>query len=482
MSQSLKDKTVNGVLWSSVERFSTQGIQFIFSILIARLLAPSDYGVVAMLGIFLGVSQAFIDSGFSSAIIRKKDRTDVDMSTVYYFNIAVAIFFYLALWFASPYIAAFYDIPLLETITKVVSSTLVISAFAGIHGAQLSININFKTRAKISIACVCSTGIVGLLMAYKGYGVWALVVQSVVGSLLNTILLWYFVRWKPLLVFSMKSFKDMFSFGSRMLASGLLDTLYNNVYTIVIGKVFSPTILGLYGKANSLASFPSSNLTGVLQSVTFPVLCKIQDQDERLKAAYRQMIRISAFVIFPLMVGLAAVAEPFIRIVFTDKWEGAIILLQIVCFAMMWYPIHAINLNILIVKGRSDFFLRLEIVKKILGVLILCATLPFGIVVMCYGRIAGSLTALVVNTYYTRKTIDYGIFSQIKDLSHIILHSLVMGVLAWGTVQLMPTMWLKLLGGVVVGGAYYLLGAYMLRFSEFEILLNIVKSKLWKRH
>ena len=182
------------------------------------------------------------------------------------------------------------------------------------------------------------------------------------------------------------------------------------------------------------------------------------------------------------MVGLAAVAEPFIRIVFTDKWEGAIILLQIVCFAMMWYPIHAINLNILIVKGRSDFFLRLEIVKKILGVLILCATLPFGIVVMCYGRIAGSLTALVVNTYYTRKTIDYGIFSQIKDLSHIILHSLVMGVLAWGTVQLMPTMWLKLLGGVVVGGAYYLLGAYMLRFSEFEILLNIVNSKLWKRH
>ena len=322
MAESLRNKTVNGVFWSSVDRFSTQGIQFVFNILIARILLPEDYGVVAMLNIFLAVCRTFIDSGFSTALIRKIDRTETDFCTVFYFNIAVSVFFYLLLWVASPYIAGFYDIPLLEDITKVVSLTLVLSSLSGVHRAKLSIEIDFKSRAYISVFVALLTGGLGLWMANNGYGVWALVIQSVVSSLLTSILLWLTVRWIPKLIFSWKSFREMFSFGSRLLASSLLDTVYNNVYTLVIGKFFSASSLGVYSKADGLAQFPSSNITGVLQGVTFPVLSSIQNEDDRLASAYKRFLRLSAFVVFPLMIGLAAVADPFIRLLLTDKWEG----------------------------------------------------------------------------------------------------------------------------------------------------------------
>ncbi|OKZ19027.1 MAG: lipopolysaccharide biosynthesis protein [Bacteroides sp. 43_108] len=482
----LKDKTVKGVMWSSIDRFSTQGIQFVFSILIARLLMPEDYGVVAMLNIFLSVSQKFIDSGFGTALIRKPDRTEIDFSTVFYFNIVVSIFFYVLLWIASPAIAAFYDIPLLEDVTKVVALNLVINSFSGIPSAKLSISIDFKTRAKISLAVTLLTGFVGLWMAYNGFGVWALVAQSVFGSLLSTFLLWFFVRWMPGLMFSWKSFREMFSFGSKMLASGLLDTIYTNVYTLVIGKFFSPAMLGVYSRADGLAQYPSSNITNILQGVTFPVLCSIQNEPERLAGVYKRFLRLSAFIVFPLMVGLAAVADPLIRLVLTDKWEGAIYLLQIVCFALMWYPIHAINLNLLQVKGRSDFFLKLEIIKKIQGVIVLCITLPLGVVAMCYGRIVGSLLALIYNTYYTKKLISYGYFAQMKDLLHILLHSLVMGAFAWGAVQVFDSQWMQLIVGILIGATYYLLGAKLMHFEELDELMSLINKKRnrprWKRN
>lgn len=474
---SLKQKTVNGVMWSSIDRFTTQGIQFVFSILIARLLLPSDYGVVAMLGIFLAVSQTFVDSGFGVALIRKIDRTDTDFSTVFYFNIAVGLFFYAVLWLASPYIAAFYDIPLLEDVTKVVALTLVFSSFSGVQSAKLTIAIDFKTGAKISVTVTLLSGAVGLWMAYRGYGVWALVVQSVSGSLMRTALLWLFVRWMPKLVFSWRSFREMFSFGSKLLTSRLLDTVYNNVYTLVIGRCFSSATLGVYSRADSLAQYPSFNLTSVLQGVTFPVLCSIQNEPERLADIYKRFLRLSAFVVFPLMVGMAAVADPLIRLMLTDKWEGAIYLLQIVCFSMMWYPIHAINLNLLQVKGRSDFFLKLEVIKKIQGVIVLCATIPLGIVAMCYGRIFGSLLSLVWNTYYTRKLIGYGYWAQMRDLLHILVHALVMGVIVWGVVQWTGPLWLQLVAGIVAGAIYYAVGAYLLRFDELRELVALVRKK-----
>lgn len=475
--ESLKKKTVNGVIWSAIDRFSTQGIQFVFSILIARLLMPSDYGVIAMLGIFLAVSNTFVDSGFGAALVQKANRTETDFSTVFYFNIVVAIIFYALLWLASPYIASFYNIPMLKDVTRVVALTLIFSALGGIQGAKLSIAINFKTRAIISLISALSTGCLGLYLAYSGYGAWALVFQTVFSSLLNTILLWCFVRWMPSLVFSWQSFRQLFSFGSKLLASALLDTIYNNVYTLVIGKVYSSSSLGLYSRASGLAQYPSSNITGVLQSVTFPVLCSIQNDEERLADAYKRFIRMSAFVVFPLMIGLASVAEPFIRVVLTDKWEGAIYLLQIVCFSMMWYPIHAINLNILQVKGRSDYFLKLEIIKKIQGVCILCITVPISIVAMCYGSIVSSLLSLVWNTYYTKRLIGYGFLSQIKDLLPIIIHSLLMGGIVLLVTHFIEVMWIKLFAGILAGGIYYILGAYIMHFDELKEVLAIIKRK-----
>lgn len=474
---SLKDKTVKGVIWSAVDRFSAQGIQFVFSILIARLLVPEDYGVIAMLGIFMAVSQTFIDSGFGTALIRKIDRTETDFSTVFYFNIVVAAVFYLILFFSAPAIARFYETPLLESVTKVVALNLIIGSLSGIHNAKLSIDIDFKSRAKISILTTLLTGAVGLWMAYAGYGVWALVVQNLCSSVLRTVMLWIIVKWRPKLIFSWKSFKELFSFGSKLLASGLLDTLYNNIYTLVIGKVFSPATLGVYSKASTLAKFPSSNITGVLQGVTFPALSTIQNEERRLAEAYKRFLRLSAFIVFPLMVGLSAVADPFIRLALTDKWEGAIYLLQIICFWKMWYPIHAINLNILQVKGRSDYFLKLEIIKKVQGVLVLCITVPMGIVAMCYGSVISSVVCLVWNTHYTKKLIGYDFFAQMRDLLPILIHSLVMGGIVAIVVYFMPTLWLKLIIGVLSGVVYYIAGAYIMKFTEMDELLAILKLK-----
>ena len=474
---SLKEKTVIGVVWSAIDRFSAQGIQFVFSILIARQLLPEDYGVIAMLGIFLGVSQAFIDSGFGAALIRKIDRTEVDFSTVFYFNIAVAVILYFILFSTAPAISRFYNTPQLEAVTKVVALNLIIGSLSGIHNAKLSIDINFKSRAKISIVSTFLTGLVGLWMAYNGYGVWALVVQSVFSSVIRTIMLWIVVKWHPQLVFSWKSFKELFSFGSKLLASGLLDNIYNNLYTLVIGKVFSPSVLGLYSKANAFAEFPSSNITGILQGVTFPVLSSIQNEETRLADAYKRFLKISAFIVFPMMVGLASVADPFIRLILTDKWEGSIYLLQIICFSMMWYPIHAINLNILQVKGRSDYFLKLEIIKKVQGVLILCITVPMGIVAMCYGGVISSLISLFWNTFYTKRLIGYSFLDQMRDLLPILIHSLVMGIVVSLVVYCMPNEWFKLVIGILSGVIYYIGGAYIMRFPEVAELLAILKLK-----
>ena len=474
---SLKDKTVKGVFWSAFNRFSTQGIGFVFNIIIARMLLPEDYGVVAILGVFLSIIGCFVDSGFGSALIRKPDRTEEDFSTVFYYNLVVALLCYAVLWFAAPYIASFYDIPLLRSVTRVVGLGIIIGSVQGIMGIKLTIELDFKTKAKISIPANIITGIISLWMAYNGYGVWSLVFPGLISGIFSTFMLWLYVRWLPKLVFSWKSFKAMFSYGSKLLASSLLDVTYNNIYPIVIGKFFSSSLLGLYGRADSFAAFPSSNITGILQSVAFPVLSSIQNDEERLSKAYSRFLRMSVFVVFPLMVGLSAVADPFIRILLTDKWEGAIYLLQIICFSMMWYPVHTINLSLLHVKGRSDYFLKLEVMKKILGVIILSVTIPLGLVVMCYGRILGSLISLFLNTYYTKKIIGYGYFNQMRDIMPVLLHSLVMCVLVHLVVYFMPTLWLKLVMGIIVGATYYIGGAYLMKFEELDETLTILKLK-----
>lgn len=477
-SKSLKDKTVNGVIWNAINRFSSQGIQFVFNILIARILLPEDYGVVAMLNIFLAVSRAFIDSGFNNALVRKIDRTEEDYNTVFYFNIAISAFFCAVLWICAPAIASFYKTPLLTKITRIVCFNLVINALGAIQRTKMTIDINFKLRAIIAIISVFAVGVVGLWMAKKGYGVWALVVQSLVSSTVKTTLMWILVKWRPKLIFSWKSLKEMFAFGSRLLMTGLINTIWSNMYTIVIGKVINPTALGVYNRAESFATFPSSNIYGLVQGVSYPVLCSIQEDLNRLREAFRKFIKLFAYVVFPMMIGLAVVAEPFIRVVLTDNWADSIPLLQILCFALMWYPIDAINITFPNVLGHSEYYLRGVIANKIVSVLVLIATIPFGLKAMCYGQIVAHIAFFFINTHYTGRLIDYNAFSQIKDFLPILLLSSLMGVLVFLITALFKSMILKLCIGIPVGALFYWIASIVLKIDAYYFLLDIVKQRI----
>lgn len=475
--ESLKNKTKKGLAWSMIERFATQGVQFLFGIILARLLSPDDYGIIAMPLVFLAIAQCIIDSGFSTALIRKPELTEDDLSTAFYFNIGIGILCYAVLFFSSPLIADFYHTPILSSLLKVTALAVLFNPLCAVQQAILTRKIDFKTQAIVSLSGAVVSGIVGLYMAYNGFGVWSLVFQQVGGYVMRTILLWVLGKWKPKRKWSWESFHYLWGFGSKMLGSALLDTIYNNIYPIVIGKYFSAQDLGNYTRAQQFSSLPSSNVTGVLQRVTFPVLSSIQNEDERLAKNYRKILKLSAFLIFPLMLMLSAIADPLVRVLLTDKWEGSIILLQIICFSMMWYPIHAINLNLLTVKGRSDLFFRLEIFKKVVGVIIMCITIPNGIIWMVSGSIASSMIALVINTYYTGKIIHVGYFKQMRDLLPIFGVSFAMWLVIHASFWFSSNIYTQLFIGVIVGVVFYLVSAKNILKSEWNDVLDMIPEK-----
>lgn len=478
--ESLKNKTKKGLAWSMIERFATQGVQFLFGIILARLLSPDDYGIIAMPLVFLAIAQCIIDSGFSTALIRKPELTEDDLSTAFYFNIGIGILCYAVLFFSSPLIADFYHTPILSSLLKVTALAVLFNPLCAVQQAILTRKIDFKTQAIVSLSGAVVSGIVGLYMAYNGFGVWSLVFQQVGGYVMRTILLWILGKWKPKRKWSWESFHYLWGFGSKMLGSGLLDTIYNNIYPIVIGKYFSAQDLGNYTRAQQFSSLPSSNVTGVLQRVTFPVLSSIQNEDERLAKNYRKILKLSAFLIFPMMLILSAVANPLVRILLTDKWSGCVVLLQIICFQMMWYPIHAINLNLLTVKGRSDLFFRLEVLKKIIGVCIMCITIPNGIIWMVSGGIVSSMIALVINTYYTGKLIHVGYLKQMRDLLPIFGISLFVWFCIFICVTLIENCYVQLLLGVFIGFILFVVLSKLFLKSEWKDLMSIIKLKVNK--
>lgn len=481
MSDNLKSKTKKGLVWSMIERFATQGVQFLFGIILARLLSPEDYGIIAMPLVFLSIAQCFIDSGFSTALIRKPDLTEDDLSTAFFFNIGVGVVCYLALFFTSPLIADFYNTPILADLLKVTALATLFNPLCAVQQAILTRKIDFKTQAVVSLSGAIVSGIVGLLMAYNGYGVWSLVFQQVGGYLIRTVLLWLLGKWMPKKRWSWESFRYLWGFGSKMLGSALLDTTYNNIYPIVIGKFFSANDLGNYTRAQQFSSLPSSNVTGVLQRVTFPVLSSIQNEDERLAKNYRKILKLSAFIIFPMMLMLSAIADPLIRVVLTDKWEGCIILLQIICFSMMWYPVHAINLNLLTVKGRSDLFFRLEIIKKIVGVGIMCVTIPHGIIWMVSGSIVSSMLSLIINTYYTGKLIKVGYLRQMGDLLPIFMVSFVMWLMIHAAFFLISNLYVQLVGGIILGLVIYVIGARLVLKAEWNDAIDMIPNRFKRK-
>ena len=480
MAETLKQKTVKGVLWNALSTFSTQGIQFVISIVLARLLNPSDYGVIGLTYVFLIICQVLVNSGFSNALIRKIDRTQEDLSTVFYYNIIASVIMYLILFGVAPYIALFYELPILVPLIRFIALSLIIGSFSQVQVAIYKIKLEFKSIAKVSISTSLVSGILGILLAFYGFGVWALAIQTVFSSFMSVIFYWLMSKWRPSFIFSWKSFHELFAYGSKLLLAQLLDTLYTNIYPIVIGKFYSPAQLGHYSRAQHYAQFPSSNLTGVIQNVTFPVLSELQNDDARLSSAYRRMLKLTAFIIFPLMLGLSAIAKPLVVLLIGEKWAFCAVLLQIMCFSMMWYPVHAINLNLLQVKGRSDLFLKLEVIKKFLGLCILFASIPLGLVGMCYFGILSSLICLFINTYYTGKLIGVGFRIQIADLIPILILALVMFGTIFIVIQFFNSIYIKLIFGTLSGAAIYFVGSYILKYNELYELIDIIKRKKYE--
>ena len=444
MSESLKNKTVKGVGWSFIDNLSSSGITFLVGLVLARLLTPSEYGIMAILTIFIAVSNSIVDSGFSNALIRKTDARRVDYNTVFLFNLLVSGLLYVVLFLAAPSISRFFKEPLLVEVMRVIGWVLVINALAIIPRTLFVKEVNFKTQTKISLIASISSGVIGIGMALAGLGVWSLVGQQLSRQLLNTLFLWIYCTWRPAWEFSMQSFKELFGFGSKILLSGLLNTIFNEIYSLVIGRCYTSAQLGQYTRANQFNQIFSSNLTTVIQRVSYPVLSSIQDESERLREAYRKVIKSTMLISFACMLGLAAVARPLIIILIGEKWLPAVGFLQIICFSGMLYPLHAINLNILQVKGRSDLFLRLEIIKKIIAVGPLVLGVLYSIEYMLWGSVCTSLIAYFLNSYYSADLIDYPTKEQIKDILPTFLVSFVTAAAMWSLTLLSLSNWLLL--------------------------------------
>lgn len=477
----LKQKSINGMFWTVGERLSVQAVQLLVQIVLARLLEPAQFGLIGMLIIFTAVAQSIMDSGFGSALIQKKDADQTDASSIFFFNLILGVILALVLSLTAPLIAKFYLQPALTSITRVLSLTLIINAFSLVQKSLLAKKMDFKTQMKISLLAVIISGVIGIVMAKRGFGVWSLVAQMVSKSLFQSIFLWLFNEWRPSAIFSISSLKSMFSFGSKLLVSGLIDTIFNNIYQTFIGKVYSPTDLGFFSKAKSIETAAVQATGSSLGQVLFPSLVHFQDDVINLKKAYRKTIKLSLFLHFPLMIGLWAIAEPLFRLLLTDKWAPSIPYFQILCIVGMLYPLHVLNLNILKVKGRSDLFLRLEIVKRALVVLTIFTTYRWGIIAILYGQIATSLIGYFLNSYYSGRLINYSQCNQIKDLIPSFGSAVIMGFIMY-LVGLLPvdSHLLKILFQTLAGVLVYFLVSLKTSSSELkefmEILRNVIRT------
>lgn len=423
MSENLKSKAQKGVFWSAIERFSTQGIQFLFSIILARLLSPEDYGIIAMPLIFLAVAQVFIDSGFANALIRKPDLDEKDLSTALIFNVGVGLVCYLILFFASPHISDFYATPILADILKVTSLSILFTPLCTVQQAILTKSLNFKLQARVSVISAITGGVVGVYMAYNGYGVWSLAVSQALTALMRVVLLWSWTKWYPHSGWDKSSFSYLWGYGSKLLFAGLIDTIYQNVYPLIIGKFYSAASLGYYTRAQQFAHLPTVNVYGIIRRVTFPLLSEIQNDRDRLAKVFVRILRVSVYIMFPLMCFIAGSAKPIIIILLSEKWADAIIFLQLLSFAMMWRPIDSLNLNLLTITARTDLFLRLEVIKKVLGIFILFATIKWGVMAICLGYVVYSLSEIVIDSYYSGRSYSLGLFKQLRSIAPIMIMS-----------------------------------------------------------
>lgn len=480
---SLKKKTIGGLLWSFGDLMGNQGIQFIIQIILARMLLPEHFGLIGMILVFIAISNSIVDSGFTQALIREQNATQTDYSTVFYFNLVVSVIIYFVLYISAPAISNFFSQPELVPILRVLSLGIIIKSFEIIPKAMFTKEVDFKTQATVNMTASITSGIAAIVLALTGFGVWSLVIRTLVMNIIQSLLLSISRKWLPSLTFSITSFKRLFGFGWKLLVSGLIDTIYNNIFFIIIGKQYSARALGFYTNASKFNDLAAQNLTATIQRVTYPVLSSIQDQQERLKQSFKKVIKLSAFIIFPIMVGLAAIGEPLVLFVFGDQWGEMIPYFQLLCLGGMLYPLHALNLNILQVKGRSDIFLYLEIVKSIVPTVLifLVIWLELGVLGLVGVVVADSYIALFINIYFSGREISYSVKEQLKDILPIYLITIVMGVFVLSAGELFPDNHIvKIILQIAVGIGFYVITCKILKIEELKTIYNLISPVIKK--
>lgn len=469
---------ISNFIWRFAERCGAQLVTFIVSIVLARILAPEDYGTIALVTVFTTTLQVFVDSGLGTALIQKKNADDLDFSSVFYFNFVVCLVLYAAMFMAAPVIAKFYGDVTLTPIIRVISLTIVISGVKGIQQAYVSKNMLFKRFFFSTIGGTIFSAFIGIGLAKAGYGVWALVAQQLSNATVDTVILWITVRWRPRKNFSWERLKGLLSFGWKLLVSSLLDTCYNNLRNLIIGKMYSPSDLAFYNQGDKFPKLIVTNINTSIDSVLLPTMSSAQDDRERVKNMTRRAIKTSTYVMAPLMMGLAFCATPIVKLVLTDKWLPCVPFLRIFCITYMFWPVHTANLNAINAMGRSDWFLRLEIIKKIMGMAILLSTMWFGVMAMAYSLLLSSVLSQIINSWPNRKLLGYGYLEQVRDFAPGILLAVAMGICVYliGYISL-PT--IVTLGIQILAGATFYIGiSAILKLEEFEYLLGMIKSFL----
>ncbi|HEX8269222.1 MAG TPA: lipopolysaccharide biosynthesis protein [Flavobacterium sp.] len=478
---SLKKQALAGMLWTSVQQFSSQGVSFVVSIVLARLLLPSEFGLIAMIGIFVGIGTLLITSGLTQSLIRTTDADQEDFSTVFFFNLGGSILIYLIIFAVAPFIADFYDQDILTPVVRLYCVTFVINAFEAVQMTRLTKLLDFKTQTKINVPAIIFGSFIGIVMAYNGYGVWSLVWMAIAQSTASATQVWIYSKWTPSLVFNKNKFRYHYKYGIKMMFAGVLNITFSNIYTIIIGRVFSPAQVGFFNRADSLKQFPVNNISVVLNKVTFPLFASIQDDDVRLKSVYKKIMQMVIFVVAPTLLILAALAEPLFRFLFTEKWLPAVPYFRILCFNGILYPIHAYNLNILMVKGRSDLFLKLEIFKVFLIIITILLSLPFGIYGLLYGSVVSSILAFFINTYYSGKFLKYTSWEQTKDILPIIIVALLVGaavsVVDFQILSAYLNDFLRLFVGGLLGVLLFAAIAWVFKMSSLTEIKILIRRK-----
>lgn len=473
---SLKSKVITSLIWKLLERSGTLGIQFIVLIILARLLSPEDYGMISLASIFIFIANVFIQGGFTTSLIQKKSADESDFSSVFYISLMVSILMYGILYFLAPMISDLLNYPHFKSIIRVLAVTLFFGAFNTIQSVLIARNMQFKKLFFSSLGAIFVSGLLGIALAYYGYGVWALVVQQITNQLLITLILWLTVKWRPKFVFSLIKLQDLFSFGWKLLISELIDTIYLHIRSLIIGLIFSPTMLGYYNKGKQFPSFIVTNINGSIQSVMLPVLSSQQENKKKIKAMVRRSIVTSSFIVFPMMVGLAIISETLIKVLLTDKWLPAVPFLVIYCASYALWPLNTANLQAINALGRSDIFLKLEILKKVISIIILIITLFYNAYTIALGALLSGIISSFINAYPNKRLLDYSYREQIKDVVPSILNSLAMGAIVY-SLKLLTLLDIHiLLLQIFIGFISYITFAKIFKLECYIYLVDISKD------